>query len=395
MIPSKIFTSFAEFQGIVSVNDFRLPVRLQELLQAPLCFLWSFCFARIRLDPLSGQVLHHDCISVIVSRIAIVTENLVICCYQVTKIFCTKYGSAIASSAWGPCNFGPLTDLAISLFREVSFNIVFTTKSALLAGVGSKQTSWEELAWEPPCNGISSSTKFSLNSCSHSGISELARLESADNGLPRSIINIGNWHRHWRGIIFSSVLSFSSLIITWWCRWWRRRAWGRCRTRPLLSWRCLWSWMIRTGGRTRWQAWNDDRNEVLCVALYLNTVFNEMWFLTFGPFIRVSVFIVKLSERQYCWRVIEDFHSQENVQFFDIHCSPFMRLQFSIGGDDYRRTTRFRQGIHFSITQVLFADHVHRRSGVDNKFSFLRFKSWCRQAPIFRRWEERCSVFLL
>ena len=52
-----------------------------------------------------------------------------------------------------------------------------------------------------------------------------------------------------------------------------------------------------------------------------------------------------------------------------------MRLHFSIGGYDYRRTAQFRQSIHFSITRVLFADHVHRRSGVDNKFSFLRFKS--------------------
>ena len=29
-----------------------------------------------------------------------------------------------------------------------------------------------------------------------------------------------------------------------------------------------------------------------------------------------------------------------------------MRLHFSIGGYDYRRTARFRQSIHFSITQV-------------------------------------------
>ena len=54
MIPGEIFTSFAEFQGIVNVNDFRLPMGLQELLQASLCFLSSFCFARICLDPLSG-----------------------------------------------------------------------------------------------------------------------------------------------------------------------------------------------------------------------------------------------------------------------------------------------------------------------------------------------------
>ena len=85
-----------------------------------------FCFTRICLDPLGGQVLHHDCISMIVSRFTTFTENLVICCYPVTKIFSTRCGSANASSARGPCNVGPLTDLAISVFRKVSVNTVFT-----------------------------------------------------------------------------------------------------------------------------------------------------------------------------------------------------------------------------------------------------------------------------
>ena len=120
MIPGEIFTSFAEFHGIVSVNDFRIPIGFQELLQASLGFLWSFGFARICLDQLGGYVLHHDCISVIVSRFAFVTENLVICRYQVTNFFSTRCGFAIASSAWGPCNFGPFTDLAISVFTEMS-----------------------------------------------------------------------------------------------------------------------------------------------------------------------------------------------------------------------------------------------------------------------------------
>ena len=83
----------------------------------------------------------------IVSRFAIVTENFVICCYQVTIIFCTKYGSANASSARGPCNFGPLADLANSVFREMSFNTVLT-KSTLLLDKGSKDGSREELACE-------------------------------------------------------------------------------------------------------------------------------------------------------------------------------------------------------------------------------------------------------
>ena len=93
--------------------------------------LWVSCevlffFSRIRLDPFSGQVLHHDCILVIVSRFAIVAKDLVICCYQVTKICGSRYGFAFASSARSPCNFGPLADLAISVFREMSMNIVPT-----------------------------------------------------------------------------------------------------------------------------------------------------------------------------------------------------------------------------------------------------------------------------
>ena len=87
MIPGEIFTGFAEFQRIVSINDFRIPVGLHELLQASLGFLWSFCFALIRLDPLGSQVLHHDCTSEIVSRFTTFTENVVICCNQITKIF--------------------------------------------------------------------------------------------------------------------------------------------------------------------------------------------------------------------------------------------------------------------------------------------------------------------
>ena len=39
LIPGEIFTSFAEFQGIVSVNDFRIPLGFQEILQASLGFL--------------------------------------------------------------------------------------------------------------------------------------------------------------------------------------------------------------------------------------------------------------------------------------------------------------------------------------------------------------------
>ena len=49
-----------------------------------------------------------------------------VCCYQVTEVVSTRYGFAFASSARSPCNFGPLADLAISVFREMSINNVFT-----------------------------------------------------------------------------------------------------------------------------------------------------------------------------------------------------------------------------------------------------------------------------
>ena len=88
-------------------------------------FLAKFGLARICLDPLVWPSPAHDCISMIVSRFTTFTENFVVCCYQVTKIFCTTYGSTNASSARGPCNFVPMTDLAISVFREVSINTVF------------------------------------------------------------------------------------------------------------------------------------------------------------------------------------------------------------------------------------------------------------------------------
>ena len=86
-----------------------------------------------------------------------------------------------------------------------------------------------------------------------------------------------------------------------------------------------------------------------------------------------------------------DFHCQEYTQFSDVNKSLFIRLHFTIGCYNRPWTSRCCYGF-----QVLFADHVHRRSGVYNKFSFLKFKGWwCRQAPIFGRWEECCFIFLL
>ena len=154
MIPWKIFTIFAKFQGIVCVHDFKFPIWLQELLQTLLRFLRSSCFARIRLDPLGGQVLHHDCISMIVSRFAIVAEDLVICCYQVTKFFCTKFDSANVFctepfwfwSSGRSRNFG-LSGVRNSVFRNIIIHQIFPEFLQPLRDVGTWRVA-------PFCSGV-------------------------------------------------------------------------------------------------------------------------------------------------------------------------------------------------------------------------------------------------
>ena len=48
-----------------------------------------------------------------------------------------------------------------------------------------------------------------------------------------------------------------------------------------------------------------------------------------------------------------------------------MRLNFTIGCCDRRKTSRRCQNFQFSRIEALFADHVHRRSRVDNKFGLM------------------------
>ena len=62
----------------------------------------------------------------------------------------------------------------ISQFRSLGkwVQTLCLPKSTLLVGVGSQDDSWEELACESLHSGTLSSTRFPLNSCSHSGESE-------------------------------------------------------------------------------------------------------------------------------------------------------------------------------------------------------------------------------
>ena len=72
-----------------------------------------FVFTRIRLYPLSGEILYHDIVSVIVSRFRSLMWDFVICRYQVIKLFCAKWTFASASSAKNPRSFGSQACVAI------------------------------------------------------------------------------------------------------------------------------------------------------------------------------------------------------------------------------------------------------------------------------------------
>ena len=119
MIPREIFTSSTNSKELSVYMTFGFPKWLQELLQVPFSFLRSFSFTRKRSDPLSTQVLHHQSISMIVSRFTSFTNNFVLCFYQVTKCFCTRYDFTSTSCARKPSKIWPLADLAISVFRKV------------------------------------------------------------------------------------------------------------------------------------------------------------------------------------------------------------------------------------------------------------------------------------
>ena len=75
------------------------------------------------MNPLSGKILYHDSLSMIVFVSHFLIENFVISCYQVTELVCSRYCFASAPSAKSLRNFGLQAYFAISVFREVSKDI--------------------------------------------------------------------------------------------------------------------------------------------------------------------------------------------------------------------------------------------------------------------------------
>ena len=194
------------------------------------------------------------------------------------------------------------------------------------------------------------------------------------------LFNMRTWHRHRRGIN-STLILCSNFPVAWCCRdWRRRRTWGWCGMMTLLS--C---------GVIEVERWELEEELVNKSGTTIGTKFSVLHFIRI-PF-----------PMRWFWPLIHSHEHPCSSQSFPsdetagVPSRTFIvkNIVSSLTGYDYRRTVWFRQSVHFSITQVFFADHVHRRSGVDNKFSFLRFKSRCRHTPIFRRWMLLCLFSIL
>ena len=145
--------------------------------------------------------------------------------------------------------FGPLADLAFAVLREMSMNIM-CNKILTSLECRLQRNFMRKLAWESPCTGISSSTKFSLNSLQPFRYLRIQRVAPFYRGslficfgifvgldfirLPSSITNrIGHLRK---SATLNSISSFSSLHFIH-CKW-RRWGWRKWRRMTLLSWRC-------------------------------------------------------------------------------------------------------------------------------------------------------------
>ena len=162
-IPWYVFTGFAKFQCVVSINDFRLFRRLEKLAWTPFRLLRSFRFARIRLYPLSGYILYNDCFSVTVSRFTALIENFVILLLSSHRICLPEVLLSSARFLQGALEI--LVRKHISQFRSFGKWV----KIQCFLGATFMRRSESETGKVCARAGTSASSRLSVNSSNHAG----------------------------------------------------------------------------------------------------------------------------------------------------------------------------------------------------------------------------------
>ena len=110
MIPGKFLSRLAKFQGIVRMNDFWFPCRLQKLHWALLGLVGRFCTGRtVTTGLLSQEPPRHtgDCSAIHF------TKNFLICSNQISEMFRSGHDCTSTSSARNPRYLRLQADVAV------------------------------------------------------------------------------------------------------------------------------------------------------------------------------------------------------------------------------------------------------------------------------------------
>ena len=188
------------------------------------------------------------------------------------------------------------------------------------------------------------------------------------NGSPRSIINIWTWHRHWKWINFTLILSFSSLTVA---------VVGEDDELEEDVERCLSCLAYLKLKDENWR-----KNSLIKPRTTIGTKFSVLHCVR-KPFWMRCGFWPLIHSYEYACSSQSLPSDKTTGVFFDVHCGLFTRLHFNVGCKNRRRTSRCRHGFQSSGIQVLFADQTHRRSGVHNKFCWQAYFPKVRRMLLF------------
>ena len=292
------------------------------------CLLWSFGFTRIKLYPLSGEILYHDSVSVIVLRFTFLVEDLVICWYHITKLFCLRYCFASASSARCPQssrfasilhNFG----LVGSEYKHCAF------LSVTFAGC-SESESWEMCAGA----GTSVFLRFSVISCNHSGRSRRRPSGSRLLSLFLSLFWVFGDSRQFPGASswLRSVAGLDDAV--------DESCGGDVEDGLVPD-------LDDNPGTTR-----GTKCSVLQRIFFPCLVW--VWPLTAGVLVGITVFFAELSKWWNCRRVIEYLHRQEEINIVHVFLCFLVCLHFSVGRYHRCGVPGSQQSLHFVWAPILF-----------------------------------------
>ena len=117
-----------------------------------------------------------------------------------------------------------------------------------------------------------------------------------------------------------------------------------------------------------------------------------MWFLTAGPVVCIPMILTEFPQGKNCGSFFKKHNFIKQVQLFDIYCRFFSCLHLAVGRHHRRRTSWCPHGLQLSRVKVFLADHVHTRSWINYKLSFLRLFCWRSQEYPFLRGKVECSL---